>query len=89
MRKDKGYTELCKKSKNYMEKSDFEFSPLLIHRLREKKILSNEEVEDHPITDPLYEFKIKTYFVSLDIIIEALGRTTGQAPLSASYNKRV
>jgi len=38
-----------------MEKSDFEFSPLPIHCVRKKKRLSNEEVEDHPFTDPLYE----------------------------------
>jgi len=72
MRTDNGFTELCKKSKNYMEKSNFEFSPLTVYRLRKKKRLSNEEVEDHPITDPLYEFKIKTYFVSLGTIITAI-----------------
>lgn len=72
LRTDNAYLELCKKSKNYIEKSDMEFSPLPIHRIRKKKRLSNEEIEDHPITDPKYEFKIKTYFVSLDTIITAI-----------------
>lgn len=49
-----------------------EFSPLPIHRMRKKKRLSSEKVEGNPITDPTYKFKIKTYFVSLDIIITAL-----------------
>lgn len=72
LRKDNAYTELCKKTENYIENSDMEFSPLPIHRPRKKKRLPSEQIEDNPITDPKYEFKIKTYFVALDTIITAI-----------------
>lgn len=49
-----------------------EFSPLPIHRSRKKKRLPSEKIENNPITDPKYEFKIKTYFVYLDTIINPI-----------------
>jgi len=42
LRTDNAYTELCKKTENYIEKSDMEFSPLPIHRTRNKKRLPSE-----------------------------------------------
>ncbi|XP_022175063.1 zinc finger MYM-type protein 1-like [Myzus persicae] len=56
----------------YIDIFYMEFSPLPIHRPRKKKRLPSEQIEDNPITDPKYEFKIKTYFVALDTIITAI-----------------
>ncbi|KAF0706082.1 zinc finger MYM-type protein 1-like [Aphis craccivora] len=59
MRSDKIFQIICNETIIFMEKSEFEFTSLLIKR---------DFNPDHVITEPKQEYKVKTYFM---IIIDA------------------
>jgi len=81
MRSDNVFTKLYDKAVDFVNKSEFEFTPLSNKRCRRKKMMSDEINPDHVITDPKLEYKVNTYFSTVDaaiIAIEERFHSTGQ-----------
>lgn len=81
MRSDNVFTKLYDEAVDFVSKSEFEFTPLPIKRSRRKKIMSDEINPDHVITDPKFEYKVNTYFSTVDAAIIAIKErfhSTGQ-----------
>lgn len=59
---------MIKKSKEFITKSKFEFEPLPQLRSRKRKLMPGEHAIDEVVTDPIENFKINTYYATIDCI---------------------
>lgn len=72
MRSDNVFAKIYDEALNFVNQSEFEFTPISVKRCRRKKLMPDETNRDHVITDPIIEYKVNTYFLTIDTAITSI-----------------
>lgn len=76
LRSESALNKILSEANNFINSiiENFDITPLPEKRLKKKKLQSREKAIDEPLTDPLAQFRINTYFNTLDIITSEIKR---------------
>jgi len=74
-RSEESFKIILAESKAFMDSmQNIEFRPLPERHARKRKIMFDEEAPDETISDPIVNFRVNTYFASVDLILSELNR---------------
>lgn len=74
-RSEESFKIIFAESEAFMDSmQNIEFQPLPERHARKRKIMFDEKAPDETISDPIVNFRVNTYFASVDLILSEINR---------------